>query len=352
MNILKYFFSAACFSTALAFVIYWCLKYSHDEDLVVVDYKNLAEEQDDVYPMLGLCFSNVIIESELKKYNEAFTVQNYTNYLKGDDYFDGMEQVDFETVTLNFPDYLLGDTIWYKNRSEGYHPKLSYTPQITYSGFFGHLFLFKCYGIKMNNKYMWQRFVGFNSSIFPDGKRPDFDFRIHLMINGKFVLSENTIKDSWPVGKNVTTMRFVINQMEILRRRNKRKEPCIPDELDYDKETLRQHLEKLNCRAPYQTNQKQFPICQSKKKMKDADYFNKPKVKACTSLQGVIYRYEEVNLVYKNIQSPYWLGMKLPTSFKEIQMVRAVNIQTVVGNSGGYVGLFLGNKLYFTCCSS
>ena len=345
MNLLKYFFHAACFFTAFAFVIYWFIEYSHDEDLVVVDYKTLAESQDDVYPMLSLCFSNIIIESKLKEYNKEFTVQNYTNYLRGDDYFDGMEKVDFEDVTLNFPDYLLGETLWYKNMSESNHPKLSYTPPITYSGFFNHLFLYKCYGVKMNDKNMWQRFVGFDSSIFPDGNRPDFDFSVNIMINGKFVLSENTRKDSWPAGKNITTMRFLVNQMEILKRRNKRNEPCIPDEFDYDKETLRQHLEKLNCRAPYQTNQNEFPICETKKKMKDADYFNKPKIKACTSLQGVIYRYEEVNLVYKNIQSPYWLGMKLPTSYKEIKMVKAVNFQTVVGNAGGYVGLFLGNTL-------
>ena len=81
--------------------------------------------------------------------------------------------------------------------------------------------------------------------------------------------------------------------------------------------------------------------------MKEADYFFKTKTKACTSLEGVIYRYEETNLVYRIIQSPFWVGMKLPTSFKEITMVKAVDIQTVIGNAGGYVGLFLGINSFF-----
>ena len=150
-----------------------------------------------------------------------------------------------------------------------------------------------------------------------------------------------------PTGKIMTTMRFNINQMEILRRRNKKNEPCMLDQLDYDEQMLKEHLEKLNCRAPYQTSQKEFPICQTKRKMNEADYFFKPKLKACKSLEGVIYRYEETNLVYKIIQSPYWVGMKFPTSFKEIKMVKAVDIQTVIGNAGGYVGLFLGIDYLF-----
>ena len=119
------------------------------------------------------------------------------------------------------------------------------------------------------------------------------------------------------------------------------------EQLDYDEEMLKKHLEKLNCRAPYQTNQKYLPICQTKSEMKEADYFFKPKINACTSLEGVIYRYEETNLVYKIIQSLFWVGMKFPTSFKEIKMVKAVDIQTVIGNAGGYVGLFLGINALF-----
>ena len=38
-----------------------------------------------------------------------------------------------------------------------------------------------------------------------------------------------------------------------------------------------------------------------------------------------------------------------PKKFKEIKMVRAVNIQTVIGNAGGYVGLFLGKIISAFC---
>ena len=103
-------------------------------------------------------------------------------------------------------------------------------------------------------------------------------------MKGQFVLSENTRKDTWPAGKNITTMRFNLNQMEILKRRSKRKESCISNHVNYDEETLREHLEKLGCRTPYQTTQKHLPICQAKKDLKAADYFNAPKVKFAQAL--------------------------------------------------------------------
>ena len=138
-------------------------------------------------------------------------------------------------------------------------------------------------------------------------------------------------------------MRFNLNQMEMIKRRNKRHEACVSDQLNYDEQILTEHLKKIGCRAPYQTTQKHFPICKTKMKLKEADYFNATKIKACSSLEGVIYRYEEANLIYGVIQSPLWVGMRLPNTFKEILMVKAVDIQTVIGNAGGYVGLFLGN---------
>ena len=83
---------------------------------------------------------------------------------------------------------------------------------------------------------------------------------------------------------------------------------------------LKEHLEKLNCRAPYQTSQKELPICQTKRKMKEADYFFKPKTKACTSLEGVIYRYEETNLVYKTNTLQMDFSLKISEQILQIRL--------------------------------
>ena len=37
------------------------------------------------------------------------------------------------------------------------------------------------------------------------------------------------------------------------------------------------------------------------------------------------------------------VNIMFPERFKEIGMVKAVDIHSAIGNSGGYIGLFLGN---------
>ena len=63
--------------------------------------------------------------------------------------------------------------------------------------------------------------------------------------------------------------------------------------------------------------------------------------KACTSAEIITYTYEEYD-INKNGSDWVWFVIDYPKKFKEIKMVKAVNFQTVIGNSGGYVGLFLG----------
>lgn len=347
MNFLRYIFSFACFLSAFVMTIYGCYKYWKDENLCVVDYKHFENSREEVYPILSLCFSNIIIEHKLKEYNHTFNVDKYIEYLKGDAYYDGMETVDFENVTLQLHDFVLGHNIWYKDGREKGDPNPNIIPKITYTGFFNHFLLNKCFGVKMHEDGIAQRYFGLNTSIFPNGVRPDFFFSVHLHMKGKFILSEDTRKDTWPKGTNITTMRLNLNQMEVIKRRDKRHEPCVSDQLDYDEQILTQHLRKIGCRAPYQEVQKYFPICKTNIKMKEADYFNTASIKACSSLEGVIYRYEEANFIYGIIQSPLWIGLRLPNTFKEILMVKAVDIQTVIGNAGGYVGLFLSNTATF-----
>ena len=69
MHFLVYLFNFTCFLSAFGMTIYWCFKYWKDEDLCVIDYKHFDDTDDDVYPVLSLCFANVIIESKLKEYN-------------------------------------------------------------------------------------------------------------------------------------------------------------------------------------------------------------------------------------------------------------------------------------------
>ena len=75
------------------------------------------------------------------------------------------------------------------------------------------------------------------------------------------------------------------------------------------------------------------------------DIFRTKKTKtACTNAATITYNFDEQDLV-PNFKGSDWFHVYLmyPEQFKEIVMVKAVDLQTAIGNAGGYVGLFLGN---------
>ena len=63
--------------------------------------------------------------------------------------------------------------------------------------------------------------------------------------------------------------------------------------------------------------------------------------KLSTSSGSIIYTYDENDI---DIKGSDWFHIMIwfPDQYKEIVMVRAVDIETVIANAGGYIGLFLG----------
>ena len=112
------------------------------------------------------------------------------------------------------------------------------------------------------------------------------------------------------------------------------------------------------CRAPYQiqdTSVPHFPECTSKEKIKDAFFdeanFEPAKVDPpCEEMLQIADDYTEVDLT-KHIRSYLgivrnWnsLGIIYPNRVKVIEQAKEISFHSLVGNCGGYIGLFLGNN--------
>ena len=175
MRLLRYCFSFSCFSAAFGMTIFWGYKFWKDEDLCVIDYKTFESSPDVYHPILSVCFTGAVIQSKLEKYNATFTSEKYYEFLYGNKYYDGMEKVDFDDVTLNLTDFYLNDSITFKNGSllKGAYPNIvNKLPEVTYTGFFYSSQIMKCYGLEVREKKIREGNFGFNSSVFLDGCRP------------------------------------------------------------------------------------------------------------------------------------------------------------------------------------
>ena len=66
--------------------------------------------------------------------------------------------------------------------------------------------------------------------------------------------------------------------------------------------------------------------------------------KPCTSASTLGFKYHEVDVNLKG-SDRFYVKIHYPYQYKEIVMIRAVGIETVIANAGGYIGLFLGKEM-------
>ena len=152
---------------------------------------------------------------------------------------------------------------------------------------------------------------------------------------------------------------FTINNLEIISRRNKRNEPCITNYWEYDHAIVNMHIAKLGCRPPYLQPGKNITTCTSKEKMHqamdlDIDFLADDAIQPCLSVGDIRYTQSTPYSPKPMSIGPNatWLSVTPPKKIKMIHQVRNVNMQTVIGNAGGYIGLFLGKCYHTYYCES
>ena len=366
MEFIRNCFTLACFSAAIGMTIWWCYKFSKDESLSEIEYKTFESSENVETPMLSLCFLLPVDRLKLMSYNDSFSPNHYQGVLMGNRDIDGMENIDFNYVTLNLTDHVLMDRMNFRNGTEivtnwpsspGYNSTSnSHGLEVTYSGFY-HNSLIKCFGLRVDIKKVAKTQFYFDTLMYPKGYRPRMRKPFHpftyIHLPNQIFLAGNTLKETWPDRKNNLgySMRFTITSMDILKRRNKMAQECVDDGIKFDDYVMASHVEKFGCKPLYLNIISNRSMCSGKEKMNEAIFdflmIHDMSVKPCTTLHNVNYRYEEADYENKRIQNRFNIEIVFPDSFKEIVQVKAVDIQTVIGNAGGYVGLFCGNIILF-----
>ena len=57
--------TSVCTIMTITAFIWQLIKYFHNDDLTAVSFKRFNQDEIDVYPSIGLCFQNVLIEENL-----------------------------------------------------------------------------------------------------------------------------------------------------------------------------------------------------------------------------------------------------------------------------------------------
>ena len=366
MVLLRYFFNLACFATAFGMTFWWLYRFSKNEDSVQIDVRPLNFEHGQ-YPILSFCLIDPFIESKLQKYNDTLNIAKYKEILLGISPYNGVVNINFDDVTIDFEDFYLGSAIFFRDGSHIQYLRtdaIHVLPHLTYSGLTYGMFI-KCVGIDSKLTNIDFVYLMFNNSIYPKGIRPSsfyhpFSTVVLLHLPNQIALVENLGKYTWPKRKQKSSysMDFTLQQIDVLKRRNKRNDPCIQDDLNFDQIILDKFLDKVGCKAPYHRTNKSLELCGVKNELKEASLYSlecKKTMKTCTSISSLTFTYDETDMDHTDELSGFTddgfgsdffrVALDYPNHYRETKMIQAIDFQTVIGNAGGYIGLFVGKMI-------
>ena len=376
-KITYYFFHLICTSATIFFVSFCLYKYSLNKDLSQVTFQEFHKTKENIYPSMTLCFANIFYEENLKEYGIQ-SIDDYTNYLNGEFWSDSMVDVDYDNVTINISDYLLGFASWtpdwtyihgdeyfiYDHRKyinaikDGSTSTYNWKPKF-YTSYTGNSQ--KCMTVDIpftQGKKIWTFGAVFDSTIFPNSTRPSYyEFGIKMHYPGQ-LLRHQMQKYVWKSLENKTsayvTMRFKVQKLEVIRNRETSNKPCNKNWKEDDKTMLLQKISRIGCKPSFLKINSNSPICKSQNHMKMFATFNSSHYRPpCQSIQKILYAYEEYGILEdwtdewtSEIDDIFEVMFEFTDgTYMEIEQVRDYGVQDVVGDIGGYLGLFLGFAL-------
>ena len=134
---------------------------------------------------------------------------------------------------------------------------------------------------------------------------------------------------------NLPSKNFWIDSVEIVRSRNTLKNPCMTNSSNSDEYIATNLFEISRCQPPNWKNGK-YPQCKDRNSMKKA-YVNEIFFDDPVVLANMIMPCKDHAKIYVIFKG---------ATYKEILHIRAFDIESLVGNMGGYIGLFLGFAIW------
>ena len=370
-------FNFFCYLATISLLSYCVHMYIKNDDVSEIVYKEYNDDSQSPYPSLTLCFK---LKINLTKFelmnNQGYQISgsSYLNFLMGRYWDEKMLNISYDEVTESLKDYLvLAKTFKDYSLIDTTSKFLKGYRESTLPTTFGTIY--KCLTFDMPNvikqKVKFASIV-FSTSLFPNGFLPTNDQLLSsLHLPNEMLASAFATQWTWTPRSQSRTkclqMQFTIKSMTLLRRRDKLKDVC-KNYPNFDENYKNAIMKKVGCRPPYWNSNINFTNCKSKKDLQliakyafkgysgSSDTENLV-TKKCVELKKISFRFDEneLNLNLMEQTNPELKtiapGNENITQFfvvfedagiKEIKQLRAFGIESLVGNVGGYIGLFLG----------
>ena len=375
-------FHFICLAVTILLVVWQIYVYVQNNDVSRVGYEKFHSSASEIYPSVSLCFGDVLLQEKLNDYgvNKSY----YLNFLKGLVWDEQLLYIKYDNVSTNLNDHLLGIEMYQEKFNGDIEPSTyhlfdntrsnskQWKPKIHQLGSPFSSLIQKCLTIDVpytpRKRISWVTII-MSRSVFPNGRRPPnfqaasdlFSVSIHYP-NQRLRYSKMKIdwdaKEPKSTDLNSYGMKFYITGLEVMRKRNTKRTPC-NEYGTLDDNTIRRRLIKeIGCVPPYWTIRKQgLKIdCSDQRQLEEYFQMNITEFKVpCRRMTQISFLYSEyvsdyyhsrLGIIPIESQGMFFVTLMFPDSrYKQIEMLREVNMQSLIGNAGGFVGICLGYSI-------
>ena len=365
-------------------IVYCIYKFWLNEDTTTIVFNRFNGSGIDIYPTISVCFKGKGFFDIEKIRNETNSEVEFKKFLEGKIWDDKLANLDYDNVTLKAEEMIQQFHIKSSNGSNlvkifewRYLKTSSKGDEVDNFPFKVSLRSpkAKCYSFDVNvgnvpglKKFdvalIEMKLKGYYQGVQHFDKRGNAT-SLHLSI---FLTYPQQLMRSFPIikignlhkQKNDYKIKVLTQGMEILERRSKRNDICKENWWYDDSEIISTLVEKVKCRHRHWHSNLTDIICNSKEQFSSLNLpdvtivdagFLRDYVPPCREIQTVLSSNTvEIDPSNKNlsINGPFTsLKIQFKSNvYKMIKNVRAFNEESLIGNLGGYVGLFLGVAIW------
>ena len=355
-------FKVLCVVSVSFMVAYWLYKFKiEDRDIGLVDYVLLDENREAKLPVVSLCFTNPFINAKISHKVSEINATEYLKYLKGETFDERFRTIDYGNVTMNLEKYFLYGQVKLLNETDFRNDSTKFVQKEIFSGIERYADQFtKCFAVEMHSNddvrpvNVIRLFYDMGKMLADLGARSRIPLAYDIHYPGKYLDRVNHPKQGWISNKKVyhpkqgwigNGFHVIIYDMEVLKRRNSQNRKCLDDQGRYDDLAMERQIETVGCRAPYQRPHKEYPICNSQKKIQKALYKYMVAAKLyptpCERISKI--HFDRQYQHYESFGNNTWIYyLSYPNGIKIISQSKEIDGHSLIGNIGGYIGLFLG----------
>ena len=275
----------------------------------------------------------------------------YKRYLKGDLFENDLAKIQYGNVTMSLDDYFLSSHVILTNETRATQRTIKFNHNNIYNGIYKQGKFFKCFAPEMDkNLFENIRQVKFDYDKYKlrrdlIGGGLVYEIVLGIHYPGQFLLNiGKAFVEKLQIHGGYTSV-VDITSIELLKRRKKKNHDCLENWQSFDEMVLKKHIETIGCKTPYLQKDNGFPVCDNMEDIKRSAYkFSEVRriyyPKSCWRLSKLDYL--KLNKRNNN-QNKYWtFTIQYPEDVKIVTQSKEVDEHALIGNIGGYIGLFLG----------